>query len=289
MQATLAQPGVTDGRDLAEVAAIVTRSGTSFYWAMQLLPRPRRAAMFAIYAFCRAVDDIVDEPGEPAAKRAGLAEWRREVDRLFGGVPHTAIGRVLQEAVRRFDLQRADFLAVIDGMEMDAGEPINRPSMAELDLYCARVASAVGLLSVRAFGAPVEAGKRVAAALGRAFQLTNILRDLDEDAAIGRLYLPRELLEANGITARSPAEVLRHPALPRVCEVLAAQADRYFAEATAAMAECPRASMRPARVMMGIYRRILQRLIARGWTRLDEPIAMSKAIKMLIAVRHGLL
>jgi phytoene synthase len=272
----------------AEVAARVAASGTSFYWAMSLLPAARRAAMFAIYAFCRAVDDVVDGPGTAADKRAGLAEWRREIDRVYAGAPQTAIGRELMAAVRRFDLARADFLTVIDGMEMDAGAPIVAPPLAELELYCARVAGAVGLLSIRAFGAPPAEGRRVAESLGHAFQLTNILRDLAEDAALGRLYLPCEMLDARGIAARDPAAVLSHPKLPEVCDELAVRAERHFDDARAAMRACPRAAMRPARVMMAVYRSILRRLRARGWRRLTQPVSLSKPAKLLIALRHGL-
>ena len=273
----------------AGVAAAVAGSGTSFYWAMKLLPAPRRAAMFAIYAFCRAVDDIVDEPGSQAQKESALSEWRQEIDRVYRGQPTTAIGRQLALAVERFDLQRDDFLAVIDGMAMDAGAPLRGPSLAELDLYCARVACAVGLLSVRVFGAPTEAGQRVAHALGRAFQLTNILRDLAEDAALGRLYLPHELLARHGIDTRDPWAAIRHPALPAVCDEVAAMAERRFAEAPLAMSQCPAGSMRPARVMMAVYQRILRRLKARGWQRPEEPVSLAKLTKLYIALRYGLL
>lgn len=271
------------------VAAVVARSGTSFYWAMAMLPRERRAATFAIYAFCRAVDDVADQPGETVGKRAALAEWRREIDRVYLGAPRSVIGRELMAAVRRFDLPREDFMAVIDGVEMDVGEPIRGPTMAELDLYCARVAAAVGRLSIRVFGIPPDLGVPVAELLGRAFQLTNILRDVAEDAAIGRLYLPRELLVAHGIETRDPMAVLEHPSLPRVCDDVAALADRYLAQATDAMARCPYEPLRPARIMMEIYRRLLRRLVARGWTRLRDPVTVPKLTKLLIAARYGLL
>jgi phytoene synthase len=273
----------------AAIAALVARSGTSFYWAMKLLPAERRAAMFAIYAFCRAVDDVVDEPGTPDAKAAALAEWRAEVARVYDGRPATAIGRALAAAARRFALQRADLVAIIDGMAMDMGEPIVAPAVAELELYCDRVAVAVGRLSVRAFGTPQPAGERLATALGRALQLTNILRDLAEDAALGRLYLPAEWLAEAGIASRDPAAVLRHPALGPVCGRVAALARGYFEEAGAIMAGCPRASVRPARVMYEVYRRVLDRLEARGWADPARPVSLGKAAKLLIGLRYGLL
>ena len=272
----------------AAIAARVEAAGTSFYWAMRLLPAPRRAAMYAIYAFCREVDDIADEPAPLAAKLDGLARWREEIDALYAGRPRHLVARALIRPVRDYELQRKDFLAVIDGMEMDAKEDIRAPALAVLDLYCARVASAVGLLSVRAFGDSSPSADRVAHHLGRALQLTNILRDLAEDAARGRLYLPRELLEERGITTRVPAEVLAHEKIGRVCRHLADLAERHFYDADLAMADCSRAAIRPARMMGAVYHEILRRLLARGWTRLDEPVKLSKLTKLAILLRYGL-
>jgi phytoene synthase len=255
---------------------------------MRVLPEARRDAMFAIYAFCREVDDIADGSAAPEAKRRDLDAWRREIDALFAGHPATMTGRALLEPTPAFDLRRADFLAVIDGMEMDAAE-IRAPSLAELDLYCDRVASAVGRLSVRAFGVPTEAADRVAHALGRALQLTNILRDLAEDGARGRLYLPRELLQAEGISATDPGTVLKHPALPRICDALAVMAEARFLESRAAMRECPRRPMRPAAAMAAVYHAILKRLLRRGWRDLDRAVKIPAALKLWFALRYGLL
>lgn len=272
----------------AAIAAQVAAAGTSFYWAMRLLPPARREAMFAVYAFCRELDDIADGEGPAAAKLAALDAWRAEVEAMFTAVPHRPLARVLAGIAARYALQRTDFLAIIDGMEMDAREAIRAPSLALFDLYCDRVASAVGRLSVRIFGVPPVAGDRVAHALGRALQTTNILRDLAEDAGLGRLYLPREMLMAQGIVATEPAAVLAHPALPAVCAALADEAERHFRAAAAAMAECPRRAIRPAAVMGAVYHAILVRLRRRGWTRLEEPVAVPKLVKLWLALRHGL-
>jgi len=284
------------GADIGEAAAavrhvdaVVGRSGTSFFWAMRLLPRPRREAMFAVYAFCREVDDIADDEAAVALKRARLGRWREEIDRLYAGRPQSPIARALADPVARYGLAREDFLALIDGMEMDAGDAMRAPSMAELELYCARVAGAVGLLSVRVFGATGETARRLALTLGEALQLVNILRDLAEDAARGRLYLPRELLAAHGIASREPRAVLADPALGAVCDDLAVVARRRFAEARVLLAACPRRPMRPAVVMMTVYRRLLDRLVRRGWTRLDAPVRLSAAEKLWVALRHGVL
>ena len=192
--------------------APVARS--SFYAAMRILPKRQRAAMFALYAFCRAVDDVADEPGPatPAERLAELERWRADVAAMFAGRPSQRLSDLAQ-AVRDFNLQHKDFDAVIDGMAMDAAEDIRAPDWATLDLYCDRVAGAVGRLSVRIFGLPDEQGEALAHHLGRALQLINILRDIDEDAAMGRLYLPREALESAGVKTIDPLEAAADPKL----------------------------------------------------------------------------
>jgi phytoene synthase len=244
--------------------------------------------MYAVYAFCRVVDDIADGDKAPAEKRAGLAAWREEVGRLYDGNPKHPVSRALAAPVAEYSLAAQDFIAVIEGMEMDATERMVAPSMGELELYCQRVAGAVGLLSVRIFGLNGEEGQRLARSLGQALQLTNLLRDLAEDADAGRLYLPRELLEAHGIEDRTPKGVLAHPALGLVCDDLAEVAEGCFAEARDALAACHRGNSRPARVMMSVYHALLGRLRARGFQRLDEPVRMGTVEKFWIALREGL-
>jgi squalene synthase HpnD len=272
----------------AAIESRVKAAGTSFYWAMRILPPPRRAAMFAIYAFCREVDDIADEAGTLAEKRDGLAAWRAEIDALYAGRATHLISRALLPAIEAYKLRREDFIAVIDGMEMDAVADIRAPSLSELDLYCARVASAVGHLSVRAFGDDSPAADRVAESLGRALQLTNILRDVAEDAQRGRLYLPRDLLEAHGIDSDDPATVLRHPALPLVCRDLAGIAAGHYDAAAAAMRLCSRRAMRPAAIMQAVYRATFDRLVAADWRDLARPVRTPTPLKLWLVVRHGL-
>ena len=278
--------------DEAELRETIRRrveaAGTSFYWAMRLLAKPRRDGMYAVYAFCREVDDIADE--WPAAERpGGLAAWHDEIEAVYAGRPRHLVARALQAPVAEFQLRKGDFHAVIDGMEMDAATDIRAPDLATLDLYCARVAGAVGHLSVHVFGDPGEAAHQVADALGRALQLTNILRDLDEDAARGRLYLPREMLDRHGIRSDDPAPVLRHPALPAVCRDLAALAVSYFDAAEAAMARCSRRAMRPAAVMGAFYRAMLEALIAADWRDPSTRVGLSKGRKLWLVLRHGLI
>ncbi|MGD9615442.1 MAG: presqualene diphosphate synthase HpnD [Alphaproteobacteria bacterium] len=269
----------------------VEAAGTSFYWAMRLLPKERRDGMYAVYAFCREVDDIADDADTaPEQKAAALDAWRSEIDALYeGSPPQRLVGRALRHPVLRYSLRRDDFRAVIDGMEMDAAEDIRAPDMATLDLYCARVAAAVGHLSVHVFGDPSPEAHAVADSLGRALQLTNILRDLDEDARRGRLYLPREILDRHGIRTVEPLEVLRHPALPAACRDLAAIATRHFDEAGRTMARCSRRAMRPAALMGAFYRATLDALVRSEWRDPSRRIGLSKRRKLWLVLRHGIL
>ena len=267
----------------------VEAAGTSFYWAMRLLPQDRRNGMYAVYAFCREVDDIADDDRPVEHKLAALSVWREEIDALYGGRPHLLVARALCEPALRYGLRRHDFLAIIDGMEMDAREDIRAPGLAMLDLYCARVASAVGHLSVHVFGDASHPAHLVAESLGRALQLTNILRDLDEDAARRRLYLPREILDRHGIAGSDPAAILRHPALPAVCREVAALAEGHFREAERAMTRCSRRAMRPAAVMAAIYRATLSALLRSGWREPATRVSLSKTRKLWLVLRHGLL
>ena len=279
-------PSAAEAR--AHVHALVARSGTSFLWGMRILPAPRREAMYAIYAFCRVVDDIADEPDATENKLARLDHWRAEIGRLYDGRPGDIIARALAGPVAAYALPREEFLAIIDGMEMDARDTIQAPSAEAYALYCRRVAGAVGRLSIHAFGDTSPAAEELAVVLGEALQTTNILRDLAEDAARGRLYLPQDALEAHGIGARTAAAVLADPALPRVCADMAARAQERFSQAKALLARCDRRRMRPAALMLAAYERILTRLEARGWTRLDEPVRLSRAEKLWIVLRHSL-
>lgn len=267
----------------------VEAAGTSFYWAMRLLPRQRREGMYAIYAFCREVDDIADADTPAEYKFTELARWHEEIEALYEGQPRHLMARALLRPVQCYALRKEDFLALLAGMEMDARGDIRAPDLATLDLYCARVASAVGHLSVHIFGDPSAAAHAVAEALGRALQLTNILRDLAEDAARGRLYLPREILDRHGIRGTGPETILRHPALPAACRDVAAIAEAHFRDAERTMAQCSRRAMRPAAVMAAIYRATLQALQRSGWRDPAERVGVSNSLKLWLVLRHGLL
>jgi presqualene diphosphate synthase len=248
---------------------------------MRMLPKAEREAMYAVYAFCREVDDIADDlEGEPEDRRAALDAWRKDLVCLYTG---RAPGRatLVADAVQGFDLAHEDFAAVIDGMQMDLDGPIVAPFEAELDLYVDRVASAVGRLSVRIFGMEREPGLKLAHHLGRALQLTNILRDLDEDADIHRLYLPEELLAAHGIETRDPWDVIDHPAIDAVCRDLAAKAHADYAAADAILDSGTPGRLIAPRLMSAVYGQTLALTEAAGW---NAPRTRPKPSKSAIAM-----
>jgi squalene synthase HpnD len=274
------------GAATVNAATALPAAGSSFYLGMRILPRPRREAMYAIYAFCRAVDDIADGVAPRPERLAELEHWRADIDALFDGKT-AECAPLLAEPVRRFTLRREDFHAVIDGMAMDAEADIVAPDWATLDLYCDRVASAVGRLSTRVFGLGDREGRALAHHLGRALQLTNILRDLDEDRGMGRLYLPREAVAGAGISPTSIDAVLDDPRLDEACKPVAGRALDHFKEAGAIMDAAPRRLVRAPRLMGAVYRDVLDRLIVRGF-RPPRPRVGASRMKALGALaRYG--
>lgn len=273
----------------AYVEAMVKRAGTSFFWGMRRLGVTRRKGVFAVYAFCREVDDIADGDLPLEQKIQLLEAWRDEVGRIFEGEVTHPISRCIVSAREYFDLDRQDFIDVIDGMEMDAHPAVRIQDKDELYLYCDRVACAVGRLCVPVFGLGRQEGIELSKSLGMALQLTNILRDICEDAARNRVYLPADMLRAAGAEGESVSEIISAPELPSVCEELAARAGAFFDQARTIAANADPDAVRPAVMMMEVYHRVYLRLLARGWKNLDEDVGLSKFGKILIALRYGLL
>ena len=270
----------------AELAAR-RASGSSFYAGMRILPKEQREAIYEIYSFCRAVDDVADEGGPKDERLTELNRWRADVDALYAGHPPPRLAG-LATPLREFKFERADFLAVIDGMEMDVHADIQAPDFKTLDLYCDRVASAVGRLCVKVFGMGREEGIALAHHLGRALQLTNIVRDIDEDAGIDRLYLPREALEEAGIAASDPQAVTADPRVGKACLWVLERAQRHFDEAHAIMASAPRKTVRTPRAMAQAYKVMLTRMIARGFAPPRERVRIGKPHLVWIMLRHAL-
>lgn len=273
---------------------IVRQSGTSFYWAMRRLSEDKRQAMYAIYAFCRVVDDIADAPsddkhGQLESKMDLLGQWRGEIERLYAERPRHPVTRALLIPVEKYGLRKEDFRAVIDGMEMDADNTVRIRDMQELELYCDRVACAVGRLSNRVFGLPEEIADPLAKALGLALQLTNILRDVHEDVGIDRLYLPTDLLIAHDIEVTDLSSLVRHSKLPGVCELIAGIAERRFQEARELIARCDPDAVRPAVMMMEVYHRVLIKMVNNQWQNPMKRVSLSSLEKIWLMLRYGVL
>ncbi|MDE2955666.1 MAG: presqualene diphosphate synthase HpnD [Bacteroidota bacterium] len=262
------------------VRQVVRQSKSSFLWGMRVLPRKRRQALYAVYAFSRVVDDIADGAGPLAQKRAALDRWRSEVDRIYSDCPVHPIGQALLEPVARFELPRAEFMALIDGMETDAAAMVRISTLDELLLYCRRVAGSVGVLSVHVFGAKQPQGMKMAIQLGQAFQLTNILSDIAEDARLDRVYLPGALLRKYNVPDAPLPALLQHPNVANVCQELAALAHASYARAEAFIRQLNWLRMRPPVLMKAVYKPMLDRLDRRGWTRLGESVRLGSLEKI---------
>jgi presqualene diphosphate synthase len=261
-------------------------SGSSFYLAMRLMPKERREAMFSIYAFNRAVDDIADEGDKgPAERLRRLDGWRNAIDGIYAGAPSPAS---LVRVAAQYGLRREDFLSVIEGVAMDASGASFAPDFATLDHYCDCVASAVGRLSIKIFGMDEEPGFQLAHHLGRALQFTNILRDLSEDAAMGRLYLPSEILKDAGIHDRDPHRVLSHPMIDAACRKFARIADQHYRESDLVLRSGTRGSLQAPRLMSAVYRRLLRTMERTGWHAPQRRVRVGRAPMLLIALRYGL-
>ncbi len=273
-----------------EIRAVQEKAaGSSFYAAMRLMPRAEREAMFAIYAFCRAVDDIADDGvGTGGDRHAALDGWRADLEALYAGNT-PGLSAFLADPVKAYRLRKDDFLAVIDGMDMDVAEDIRAPTLETLDLYCDRVASAVGRLSIKVFGMDEAPGFELAHHLGRALQLTNILRDLDEDAAIGRLYLPREYLEAAELRDGDPASIISDPAIDSACRRLAALAHDHYAAANRVMRARPKGRIRTPRLMERVYSEILREMEKAGWAPPRRRVSLGKGRLFAIVLANGFL
>jgi phytoene/squalene synthetase len=267
--------------DAAVVRARVARAKSSFARGMRVLKGERRRALFAVYGFCRAVDDIADAAMPLAEKRRFLAAWRAKL-----AAPDCALSSELAWARGAFALPLAECEAMVAGMETDAEGRVRLADEAALDLYCRRVAGSVGALAVRIFGAPGSEGWGLA--LGRTFQLVNILRDAEEDAARDRVYVPRSLLDAHGVATDDAAAIVAHPGFAACCAALAREAAAGFARAEATMPPQDARALKPARVMMWAYRRLLDRMVAQGFgaPRMRARLTRGEKVRMaLVALR----
>jgi len=259
-------------------------SGSSFYYSFLFLPPARRAAIMALYAFCREVDDIVDECENRELAAVKLEWWRQEIDRIDGGVPQHPVGLALQAAGRQFRLPVAQLQEIIDGMAMDLGQ-VRYPNFEQLSLYCYRVASVVGLLAAEIFGIQDASTLDYARDLGMAFQLTNILRDIGEDARRGRLYLPLEELERFQVPVADIFEGRYSAQFSALMQFQAERARGYYDSALRKLPAIDRKAQRPGLIMAAIYRTLLDEIEAENFQVLHQRIALSPLRKLWLACK----
>jgi phytoene synthase len=263
------------------------KSGSSFYYSFLFLPPLKRRAITALYAFCREVDDVADECHDIAIARTKLAWWRNEVSNIFAGLPEHPVGQALAPLVREFGLPAAEFDEIITGMEMDLTQ--NRyADFDQLQLYCHRVAGVVGLLSARIFGYQDVHTEAYAHDLGLAFQLTNIIRDVGEDARRNRIYLPLDELAGFDV---SEADILHGHETENFIKLMAFQGERanqYYAQAYAELPAIDRKSQRTGLIMAAIYHTVLDEVRLDGYHVLNQRISLTPLRKLWIACRTWL-
>ncbi|HEX6210473.1 MAG TPA: presqualene diphosphate synthase HpnD [Methylomirabilota bacterium] len=268
-------------------AALTRRSRSNFYYAFLTLPRARRAALYAVYAFCRTVDDVADLGTDRAVQHADLARWREDVARCFqpGPPPEHPIARQLAAAVRAYPIPRAALEAIIDGCEMDL-DRVRFATAEDLYPYCYRVASAVGLCCIEIFGYTDPRAREYAVHLGTALQLTNILRDVGADARDGRVYLPQEDLATFGVSEDDLVAARYGERFVRLMEHQAARARHFYAAAAKAYPVADARSLIAAEIMGGIYHALLEEIEARRFQVFGERITLPARRKVAIALRR---
>jgi phytoene synthase len=277
-------PAPTVATDQVHVARVTRRSGSNFACAFLFLPRSRRDAIRALYAFCREVDDSVDAAPDAAEASRRVEGWRAELDACYAGRPAHPITRSLAGHLRSYPIRREDLEEIVAGVSMDI-QPRRYATFEDLSLYCHRVASAVGLACLEIFGYTQPAARDYAVTLGLAFQLTNILRDLKSDAARGRIYIPQEDLAACGCPEEDLQAARPTPAFLRLMRLECGRARALFGQAAALLPPADRRSLVAAEIMRAIYETLLRRIEARGHDVLSGRVALSRARRMAIASR----
>jgi phytoene synthase len=260
------------------------QSGSSFTSSFRFLTQDRRQAMTVLYAFCREVDDVVDECSDADVARTTLNWWRNEVAAVFGGHPTHPVCKALIPVVARFNLPQEHLLEIIDGMEMDLDQP-RYADFKSLQLYCYRVASVVGLLSAEIFGYTDRETLKYAHDLGIAFQLTNIIRDVGEDARRNRIYLPMDEMQQFGVTA---ADILNSRETPNFQKLMAFQierAQRFYQQALDHLPAADRKAQRVGLIMATIYRAVLDEVVSSGCHVLKERVSLTSRYKLWLAFK----
>jgi len=259
-------------------------SGSSFYYSFRFLTPERRRAITAVYAFCREVDDVVDETHDPEIAARQLDWWRGEVEKIYAGTPEHPVGQALKPVTENFRLPQEQFLEIIDGMQMDL-EQARYADFKALQLYCYRVASVVGLIAAEIFGYTDRQTLKYAHDLGIAFQLTNIIRDVGEDARRGRIYLPMAELEQFNVPAKDILEARDSENFQRLMAFQIERAQKYYDQALALLPKVDRKSQRAGLIMAAIYRETLSEVQADGCKVLSQRISLTPLRKLWLAVK----
>lgn len=265
---------------------IVKKSGSSFFWSMRLLPKAKREAMYTIYAFCRHIDDIVDGDLPIKEKQSMLDAWREEINNIYNKIPQTEIGRRIYKNCMRFNLPKEEFLKLIESISMDLPKPLQAPKLDDFFKYCRGVAGVPGSLSLRIFGCKdEELIEELATSLGNALQITNILRDIKEDAQSNRLYIPKEYLKKAEINSKKPSEVIVDKNLSVAREELAKQASENYLKAKQIIPFLDKKAARPVRAITAVYEKYFDIMQNRGWEIISPKPQISKFGKFSLALR----
>ena len=267
--------------DQKKIKDIVKKSGSSFYWGMNILEPMKKRAMFSVYAFCRIVDDIADSKKLNQTKMSELQDWKKKINHLYNNKSSDFLTRELLFAISKFKLLKVDFLSIIDGMKMDIIEEIRYPSKKIIDLYCDRVAGAVGCLSMSIFGYNNKTARKYAHFLGKAFQFTNILRDLKEDSLINRCYVPLEIINNQNLRKLHPIEIIKDPRFKKTCNKMITITKKYYKEADKLSMNFNKKDIKAAILMRNIYFSVFKK-ISNNNCNVNKKIKLSKIEKLII-------
>ena len=264
---------------------IIKYPKSSFYWGMKILEKERRESMFVIYAFCKKADSIADSRELKNKKIKKINELKKEINEIFKNNLNNNFSKILKCSIEKYKLNKQYFLDIIKGVEMDIDGIMICPNKKTFNLYCYRVAGAVGLLSLKIFGDYNQRTKRFGLYLAKALQITNILRDIKQDKIMGRMYIPKEILNSVGIKTNKIILILKNKKFPIACTKLAALADLNFQYADKQLKFCSQKKLKSAILIMNTYKLLLKKLKKKGWENLEEKVNLTKLEKFFLFIK----
>ena len=252
---------------------------------MKILDREKRNDMFVIYAFCKEIDNIGDSHGQIRKKRQELKDWKKEIDEIYKNKTKKKLGKLLNNCIKKYKLKKNLFLEIIKGIEMDINNKMIAPKQKILNIYCYRVAGAVGLLCLNIYRENNKSSRSFGIALANALQITNILRDIKEDSLMGRLYMPKEILKKVGIKEKNINDIIKNKKFPNACKELAKLADTNFQVAEKKLKNCSKTKLKSAILMMNTYKLLLKKLKNNAWKNIEEKIHLTKLEKITLFLK----